>query len=295
MYEFFSWIFATFTENAPAMKRILPLLALLAACAPSGEKVHYPAPVAPLGAEEWIYDPLLSDEFDTPTLDTTKWYDHNPTWLGRQPSLFRPENVRVEDGALVLYGRRGEVADAPEGYHTFTSAAVQSRRKVLYGFFEIRCRPMKSALSSAFWLYVQDSVKQEEIDIFEICGRHDSDPSYPVTYFATSHYMLKTEELHLSDHVAHTTDRPWADREIVAGLKWTRDELVWYVDGQEIRRRRNDFWHSPETINFDSEAFPSWWGLPSDEDRGGEFRIEYFRYWRSPDAMRSVYDNDMGR
>lgn len=122
---------------------------------------------------------------------------------------------------------------------------------------------MNSALSSAFWLYVQDSIKQEEIDIFEICGRHDSSPSYPKTYFATSHYIIKTHNLQISDHVEHIGEQPWAERYFVAGFKWTRDELVWYVDGKEIRRRKNDFWHSPETINFDSEAF----------HHGGDFRL----------------------
>lgn len=253
----------------------------------------FPVPMIPSGNEEWVYNEELSDEFEGSVLDSDKWYDNNPTWKGRQPSLFRKENVRVEDGMLILSGKREEVKDAPEGYHTFTSAAVQSKKKVLYGFFEIKCRPMNSALSSAFWLYVQDSIKQEEIDIFEICGRHDKSPSYPKTYFATSHYIVKTHQLQISDHVEYMSEQPWAERTFVAGLKWTRDELIWYVDGKEIRRRKNDFWHSPETINFDSEAFPSWWGLPSDADNGGEFQIEYFRYWSQPDANTTIYVNDM--
>ena len=261
----------------------------------SQREAEYPLPVAPAGPERWVYNPAISDEFDGTTLDTTKWFDHNPTWMGRQPSLFRPENVRVEQGMLILTGRRQQVEDAPEGYHTFISAAVQSKHKVLYGFFEIRCRPMRSALSSAFWLYVQDSAKQEEIDIFEICGRHDSDSAYPHTYFATSHYILKPQGVQISDHVAHMSPVPWADRTFVAGFKWTRDELVWYVDGQEIRRRKNDYWHSPETINFDSEAFPSWWGLPSAEDSGGQFEIDYFRYWSDPRSQSelTIFPNDM--
>lgn len=237
-----------------------------------------PKPNAPLKGE-WVYNTSISDEFDTPQVDTTKWHTTNPHWLGRKPSLFCKENVSQRDGMLILTGRREDVANAPAGYHTFTSAAVQSRDTVLYGFFEIRCRAMNSALSSAFWLYVQDSVKQEEIDIFEICGRNATNPWYDSIYFATSHYIIKSHNLHISDHVAHNQRVRYADHFITAGLLWTRAEIVWYVDGKEIRRRKNDFWHSPETINFDSEAFPEWWGLPSDDDNGGEFQIEYFRYW----------------
>lgn len=244
--------------------------------------------------ESWVYNEQISDEFETP-FDTAKWYDCNPSWIGREPSLFRKTNVRVEDGQLILSGKREEIADAPEGYHTFTSAAVQSKTKVLYGFFEIACKPMDSALSSAFWLYTNDSIKQEEIDIFEICGRNDNQPSYEKKYFATSHYLLLKKNLQISDNVEFLTEGRWADQWITAGFKWTRKELIWYVNGKEIRRRANDFWHSPETINFDSEAFPGWWGLPSKTDNGGEFRIKYFRYWteKNTPSLQSIYINDM--
>lgn len=255
----------------------------------------HPVPTADVNPEDWIYNPQVSDEFDGESLDTSKWYDYNPTgWLGRQPSLFRRENVTVRNGELILSGRRENVPNAPEGYHTFTTAAVQSTRKVLYGFFEIRCRPMDSALSSAFWLYTSDSVKQEEIDIFEICGRHANQPSYDTTLYATSHFLV-FDKLKISDHAIHTSKQRWADRTFVMGLKWTRDEIVWYVDGQEIRRRNNDYWHSPETINFDSEAFPEWWGLPDSTDNGGDFRIEYFRYWSEshPQGDNGVFPNNM--
>lgn len=276
----------------PIFLSICALSLAMAACSPDTDK-DTPVPTGVPEASHWIYNASLSDEFEGSTLDSSKWYNYNPTWKGRQPSLFRKENVRLEDGKLILSGRRENVEHAPEGYHTFTSAAVQSKYKVLYGYFEIKCKAMNSALSSAFWLYVQDSIKQEEIDIFEICGRHDENPDYPHTYFATSHYIIKPHNLQISDHVAHKDERPWASRFFVAGLKWTREELVWYVDGKEIRRRKNDFWHSPETVNFDSEAFPTWWGLPSEKDNGGEFQIEYFRYWSNPDAGCTVFVNDM--
>ena len=264
-------------------------LLFLASCK-SGRWAHV-KPIAPLAGNNWKYEPGISDEFNGTTLDTTKWYNHNPTWKGRAPSLFRASNVTMEAGKLVLTGRREEVPNAPEGYHTFTSAAVQSKRKVLYGYFEIKCKPMNSALSSAFWLYTPDEVKQEEIDIFEICGRHDTDPSYPHTYFATTHYIIKGKDFKISDHVAHKTDYKLADSNLVAGLKWTREEIIWYLNGEEIRRRKNDFWHSPETINFDSEAFPNWWGLPSNEDNGGRFEIEYFRYWSQVKENEISYIN----
>ncbi|MFR9546491.1 MAG: family 16 glycosylhydrolase [Rikenellaceae bacterium] len=276
------------------MKKLLLLLLLLPLFVACSGEIKISANLAEPtlnkpSSVDWVYDATISDEFEGSTLDTTKWYDHNPHWLGREPSWFYDKNVVIRDGSLILMGKREELENLPEAYHTFTSAAVQSKDTVLYGFFEIRCRAMDSALSSAFWLYVQDSLKQEEIDIFEICGRNDVDRSYEHTYFATSHYMLKTIDVHISDHVAYKTPYRLAEEMIVAGLEWNRQEIIWYVNGEEIRRRKNDYWHSPQTINFDSEAFPTWWGLPSESDNGGEFEIEYFRYWSSPELYQHIY------
>ncbi|MBQ8771014.1 MAG: family 16 glycosylhydrolase [Bacteroides sp.] len=168
------------TESMSVKTAMVCLLVVLITSCSEKKEQAFPAPLAPVGTEHWVYNEEISDEFQGTTIDTTKWFNYNPTWIGRQPSLFRPENVRVEGGQLILTGKREQVADAPEGYHTFTSAAVQSKKKVLYGFFEIKCRPMNSALSSAFWLYVQDSIKQEEIDIFEICGRQTHYPIFRI-------------------------------------------------------------------------------------------------------------------
>ena len=270
---------------------LLMIFVLFMSCKSSYRATAF-KPASFIDPGNWKYETTISDEFDDTELDTAKWYSTNPGWIGRAPSLFRSSNVALKDGRLILTGKRENVPNAPKGYHTFTSAAVQGKRKVLYGYFEIKCKPMNSSLSSAFWLYTQDSVKQEEIDIFEICGRNDRDRSYETTYFATTHYIIKPRDLKISDHVAYKTGYRLADTFIIAGLKWTREEITWYLNGKEIRRRKNDFWHSPGTINFDSEAFPGWWGLPSDEDNGGTFEIDYFRYWSQIKEDSKSYRND---
>ena len=101
-------------------------------------------------------------------LDPAKWHDHNPQWKGRQPGLFSRSNVTVRDGALHLTARAEDLPNLPDGYHTFTTAAVKSKALVKYGYFEIRCRPMKSRASSAFWFYHSTPEIWTEIDVFEI-------------------------------------------------------------------------------------------------------------------------------
>ncbi len=112
------------------------------------------------------YRPLW-DEFAGRKLDAAKWHDTNPTWKGRQPAPFLASNVEVRDGKLHLTMRKEDPPEAlrSEGYHTFTSAAVQSKERVLYGYFEVRARHAvpRSAPSG---LTTQSRSSWTEIDVF---------------------------------------------------------------------------------------------------------------------------------
>jgi hypothetical protein len=179
--------------------------------------------------------------------------------------------------------RKEEVAGSPQGYHTFTSAAVQSRALVRYGFFEIKARAMNSHGSSAFWFYHQTPEVWTEIDVFEIGGK------------SPKHERVD----HMNVHVFHTLadpDRHWssggdwqaplrlADDYHVYGLEWDPDELKYLVDGQCVRRQKNTHWHQPLTLNFDSETMGDWFGLPDPADLPSTFSIEYVRSWRKADG-----------
>jgi len=230
---------------------------------------------------EWEMIMELSDEFTGSSLDTTKWYDHNPGWLGRLPAYFSKENVEVNRGMLTLIARTEDLPDLPEGYHTFTTAAVQSKARVKYGYFEIRCRPMNSRCSSAFWFYAIDPDIWTEIDVFEICGSHP-DKEWEHKFFATTHVFKTPEdgENHWSDHEVWIAPFRLANEFITVGLEWNEKEIKWYVNGKIVRTRENTHWHQPLTMNFDSETMPEWWGLPDPEDPPGYFQIDYIRSWK---------------
>jgi len=119
---------------------------------------------------KWTPIPELTDEFEGENLDSEKWHDHNPGWLGRYPGLFSTNNVSVSDGKLHLTARVEEPNHPDKKFHTFTTAAVKSKALVKYGYFEVKCRPMKSKASSAFWFYQDTPEEWTEIDVFEICG-----------------------------------------------------------------------------------------------------------------------------
>ncbi len=71
----------------------------------------------------------LTDEFDSTKLDdakldATKWHPCNPGWKGRKPGFFAKENVKVRGGKLHLTARMEDRKGLPDGYHTYTTAAV---------------------------------------------------------------------------------------------------------------------------------------------------------------------------
>ena len=129
-------------------------------------------PKCTLPGSDWKYIPDLSDEFNCKSIDTAKWFPFNPGWTGREPGYFSPANVSVKKGNLVLTSKTETLKDLPAGYHTFTTAAVKSKKRMLYGYYEVRFKPMDSRASSAFWFYAIDPDIWTEIDVFEICGKH---------------------------------------------------------------------------------------------------------------------------
>ena len=238
-------------------------------------------PKCPLPGDNWKYMPEYSDEFNGKTLDTVKWYPFNPGWKGRAPGYFSPANVSVKRGNLILTSKTETLKGLPEEYHTFTTAAVKSKQRMLYGYYELRFKPMDSRASSAFWFYSIEPDTWTEIDVFEICGKHP-DKAWESKFFATTHVMkLPGLEGEVHDNVEWKTPYRLADDFITCALEWNEKELKWYLNGEVIRTRENTYWHQPLEMNFDSETMPEWFGLPDPKDKAGLFKIDYVRVWQN--------------
>ncbi|MHC4437895.1 MAG: family 16 glycosylhydrolase [Planctomycetota bacterium] len=229
---------------------------------------------------EWIKYEIMSDEFEGIKLDPDKWHPRNPKWLGRQPAYFYPGNVTVSDGKLHLAMRKREVPEMPrdKGYHTYTSAAVKCKTTVKYGYFEVKCKPMKSAGSSSFWFYENTPKIWTEIDVFEIGG---GAPGFEKKYNMNVHvFRTPTENKHWSMHGEWFAPTNLADDYHTYALEWDEERIQWYFDGVLIRWVENTHWHQPLTLNFDSETMPDWFGLPKDSDLPSTYSIEYVRAWK---------------
>ena len=110
----------------------------------------------------WILKEDMSDEFEGERIDTAKWYVEGTDgkykrWIGRAPSQFSAENVRVENGKLYITTKWDPDFDystktKPEyksPYEKYTTAAVLSNKTFLYGYMEIKCKAADAAITSS--------------------------------------------------------------------------------------------------------------------------------------------------
>jgi beta-glucanase (GH16 family) len=248
---------------------------------PLGETPKHVTDAFPLSDQQnkggWVKFEPMTDEFEGKELDLKKWTLGIEGWKGRQPALFSDKNVTVSDGKLHLTMRKEKLpADlAKQGYHDYTSAALHSKARTAYGYFEVKAKPMNSGGSSSFW-FQREGVPGwvTEIDVFEICGKaKGSENRYNMTLHV---FQTPTEKEHWA--VGGVWVAPWrlADDYHVYGFEWGKEELKWFVDGVLVRSVENTHWHQPLSLIFDSETF----GMPKDEDLPSTFSVEYVRAWK---------------
>lgn len=181
---------------------------------------------APAG---WVLD--WSDEFDGDTLDRTKWVpelgEHGFGNGELQAYTDRAENVRVEDGQLVIEARRERF-----GQRDFTSARIKSAglRERTHGRYEARIKiPRGQGIWPAFWLLGADIARSGwprcgEIDVMENIGKE------PAIVHGTLHGPGYSGE-HAFGAPSTLDSGAFADAFHVFAVEWERGEIRWYRDG----------------------------------------------------------------
>jgi beta-glucanase (GH16 family) len=65
----------------------------------------------------------------------------------------------------------------------------------------------------------------------------------------------------------------------VYGLEWTETDLIYYFDGQEIRRQPHTICHRPAPVWL-SLAITRWAGTVTDDIDGKSMDVDYVRVYR---------------
>jgi beta-glucanase (GH16 family) len=232
----------------------------------------------------------FADEFDKPTLETSKWdtcfffvdtFDGAPGCkLGDDlSSIFRPDDVLPQtDGTLHLRAqKRATVAyDKP---YTYTTGMLSSlgRYTFQYGYVEIRMKASKGqGLWNAFWLMPASKKWPPEIDVLEILGKQTR------AVHTTLHYKDPADK-HLSEGRPFASSVDLADDFHVYAAHWTKDAIVWYVDGAERFRQTQNIPQEPmyviATLSAGNAA--SWAGEPdASTPLPNTMQIDYIRVYQ---------------
>ena len=216
---------------------------------------------------------LWSDEFDyaDSRLDE-KWVSENASPGHILCSRWR-ENAVVTNGMLRLCNRKEK-----RGGKEWTSASVWTKARFKYGYFECRYRyAAATGTNNSFWFVTLPHGKDEgfEIDVNE--GHYPSEINTNIHDYEKVFYKDGKKSHKVNAKAFNLGRSVDLSKEFhVYGFLWTADELVFYFDGKEIRRVKNEVCHS-ECALLLSEAILKWAGPVGDAINGTFMEVDYVR------------------
>jgi beta-glucanase (GH16 family) len=258
------------------------------------------AQAATLGATNYAVDvplappaaaPTFADEFAEaidPRVwrhDTTRnrqgWHNHELQYY----SAARPENARVEGGALVIEARREALSAQPDwGGQGYSSARLVSRAGFGRGFLEVRAQlPCGRGAWPAIWLLPDGGTwpEQGEIDVMEMVGWD------PLVIHATLHSGAYNHRLG-TQRGAQVKVATACSAYHRYQLAWTAEGITIGVDGRGYMRvaaKPGDHAAWPFTRPFqlilNLAVGGDWGGQKGVDDLAfpQAMRVDYVRYW----------------
>lgn len=248
------------------MNRILLLTSILllqlTGCSNAKDKLQ--EPVSPSNPEYKIYkvgdilnysglEKVWAEEFNTGTMiDETHWTYEQGYVRNKENQYYtvsRKENCRIEDGMLVIEGRKED--PIYEGVAQYTSASIITNKKKSwkYGRFEIRAKiPTGKGSWPAFWMKgdSQNSgiswPKCGEIDIMEYAGKDPHIMIHNVIYGGSNgkavHSTKKFDYGPSLINDFHTYSLHWDKKQLVFAIDNT---VTHTVDLTQIPENLNPF------------------------------------------------------
>ncbi len=221
---------------------------------------------------DWTYIAGQSDEFNSDKIDIEKWNIDSKDF---GPWSWEPGNVAQKDGSMHLRMVQKDHQRRGQQLH-YTSGMARIDKTMTYGYFEARIKSCSRypGACPAFWLYSigpqnryqasdGETVAYSEIDIVELQqSEYDSTTKkhFPVNRIDCNlHTVLMKDGKRVwsrpntNPELCKTHfDSPWDPREDyhVYAVKNTPDEIIWYIDGKEVGRKPNLYWHLPMHVTL---------------------------------------------
>ena len=253
------------------------------------------------------YELVFSDEFQSNTLDTSKWntsylwgpdlvinseeqyyvdIKNEPNW-GYDPFELDGEYLTIRSiptPASLLDKANGQpyLSGVMTSYDAF---------QFTYGYVEARAKvPFGQGFWAAFWLlnayYVDD---KPEIDIMEHIG-DDQDVVYHTYHYYDSNGELRSSESHPTPGIDYTGDFH------TYAVEWKPGTIIYYVDGIERHRIVDPKVSSQDMYIIANTALGGWWpGSPNATTPfPAEYKIDYIRAYQKVGVYSDlpIFDDD---
>lgn len=244
---------------------VFAVCAVLQACAGANEQEDGAAPLT--------WETVWSDDFDGAALDLTKWSAEESCWGGgnneRQCYTGRTENVRIEDGNLVLSAipeihtgplfpaHYENLANDETREQSYTSGKVITHGKADWTYGRISARiklPSGQGAWPAFWMLPADNIYggwplSGEIDIMEavnlgaVCdecaGGQERRTSGAIHFGGqipkNTYLYFKTE---------HAGGSAPTEQWCIYSVEWAEGVIQWFIDGKIVMRLESDDWYT---------------------------------------------------
>lgn len=238
---------------------------------------------------------VWSDEFDGTEIDLSKWtFDFGDWGWGNNELQYytdnRYENARIEDGALVIEARKGDMGSQ------WTSARLTTRGNVafLYGKIEFRAWvPRERGNWAAGWTLGNTYVDEKdwpycgEIDILESVGYEVDDETgdgiahatvhTPAYYFKIGNQISNTKDVSKIAAEWHTYAVEWTPSEINILV----DDVPYYLYDKTANEKEWPF-NIPQNIILNLAMGGGWGGAQGLDPNvtSQKFLIDYVRVYQ---------------
>ena len=194
---------------------------------------------------------IWSDEFDGSRLDYSKWECEVNAFGGGNDELQlytdRQENVRVENGSLIIEARK-EPTSMLGTERNYSSGRVRTKHRGdwKYGRFDIRAKlPEGQGIWPAIWMMPTEQkygawASSGEIDIMELKGQE------PNRVLGTLHFGGRWPKNRSASGKYEMPSGKFSDDYHVFGLEWREGKMTWLIDDRPYQTM----------TKWDSEAAP---------------------------------------
>lgn len=272
-------------------------------------------PLTAKADEHWTIRWNRSDDFNGDEVDWRKWT--------KQPEKFggwtwdNPANVTVADGVATISLNclsQNERQQQKQGSSPYTSGMLKSYAAGTYGYYEARMKgaALFPGACPSFWIYskIDDklvdagAVRYSEIDIVELTQRGDRIAGNERIADLNLHAIVsngkagvpgrdwrRPNDNRYADSQANEYKLPFDPRDDfhTYGCHVSADTIIWYVDGVEVGRKKNEYWHRDMNVALSLglrepyAKFTSKGIAAADDAPAGEFptsmMVDYVRVW----------------